>query len=112
MGAASQVALAKEFGLTAAAMSTMTVRLLEADLIERQVDARELRSNVLRLSARGKSLLKAIYREWREMDREIAKSIGSANAEHLARLTCELRNGLGGFTPGRAAKKDSGPTSD
>lgn len=97
---ASQVTLAKEFGLTAASMSTMTARLLEAGLIERQVDERELRSNVLRLSKRGKALLKAIYREWREMDREIIEAIGPENAEKLAELTFQLRNALGGFTPG------------
>ncbi len=100
VGEASQVTLAKEFGLTAASMSTMTARLLEAGLIERQVDERELRSNVLRLSERGKALLKAIYREWRAMDREISDAIGPQNAEELAGLTYQLRNALGGFTPG------------
>jgi len=100
MGEASQVMLAKEFGLTAASMSTMTTRLLEAGLIERQVDERELRCNVLRLSKRGKALLKAIYREWQEIDREISDAIGQENAEKLAGLTLKLRNALGGFTPG------------
>ena len=111
MGEASQVTLAKEFGLTAASMSTMTTRLLEADLIERQVDERELRSNVLRLSKRGKDLLKVIYREWRAMDREISDAIGSANAEHLADLGHQLRNALGGYTPGSAAEEDDAPKS-
>lgn len=106
MGEASQVKLVKEFGLTPASMSTMTVRLLEAGLIERQVDGRELRSNVLRLSKRGKSLLKSIYREWREIDREISEAIGPENAKHLADLTLELRNALGGFTPGGESQDD------
>ena len=105
MGKASQVALAKEFGLTAASMSTMTVRLLEAGLIERQVDESELRSNVLRLSKRGKSLLKSIYREWQAMDSEISDAIGSKNTKHLAGLTHQLRNALGGFTPGGESKE-------
>ena len=60
-GRASQARLAKEFDLTAASMSTMTKRLLDAGLIERRVDEREIRSNVLRLSNRGKSLLEKIY---------------------------------------------------
>lgn len=98
IGKASQVTLAKEFDLTAASMSTMTTRLLEAGLIERQVDEHELRSNVLRLSNRGRSLLETIYRAWQETDREISEAIGSENAEHLAYLTCQLRNALGGFT--------------
>ena len=83
MGEASQVTLAKEFDLTAASMSTMTVRLLEAGLIERHVDEHELRSNVLRLSKRGKSLLKSIYREWRAMDREISDVLAD-RADHPA----------------------------
>lgn len=105
MGEASQVTLAKEFGLTAASMSTMTKRLLEAGLIERQVDEHETRSNVLRLSSRGKSLLKTIYREWRRVDEEIASAIGAENAEHLAELTYLLRNALGGCAPGQGAEK-------
>lgn len=100
MGEASQVTLAREFGLTPASMSTMTVRLLNAGLIERKVDEREIRSNVLRLNKQGKALLKAIYREWREMDREISEAIGPQNADKLAGLTQQLRNALGGFMPG------------
>lgn len=103
MGEVSQAALAKEFGLTAASMSTMTVRLLEAGLIEREVDERELRSHVLRLSKRGKTVLTGVYRAWREMDREISDAIGPDNAKTLAELTRELRNALGGFTPGNSA---------
>lgn len=111
MGKSSQVTLAREFGLAAASMSTMTTRLLEAGLIERQVDERELRSNVLQLSDRGRSLLEAIYREWQETDREILKAIGAENAQHLAALTYQLRNALGGFTPGdetKGEKRQSG----
>lgn len=108
MGQASQVSLAKEFGLTAASMSTMTKRLLQAGLIERQVDEREIRSNVLRLSNHGRSLLETIYREWREIDREITKAIGSENAEHLADLTFRLRNALGGFMPGEGIEDEHG----
>lgn len=105
MGKASQVTLAKELDLTAASMSTMTVRLLEAGLIERQVDEHELRSNVLRLSKRGKSLLKSIHREWQEIDREISDTIGPKNARNLAGLTYQLRNALGGSTPGEPSAK-------
>lgn len=100
MGEASQVELAREFALTAASMSTMTSRLLTAGLIEKHVDERELRSNVLTLSKHGESLLKEIYREWREIDREICDVIGVENAAHLATLAYELRNAFGGSTPG------------
>ena len=111
MGEASQTKLAKEFGLTAASMSTMAVRLLEAGLIERRVDEREIRSNVLRLSKHGKSLLKSIYSEWQAMDREISDAIGSGNAEQLAEFTYQLRNNLGGFTPGGNREEDEATTS-
>ena len=100
MGQASQVQLADEFGLSAASMSTMTARLLTAGLIERRVDEHELRSNVLKLSKHGKGLLTQIYEVWREVDQEIYEAIGSENATQLARITHELRNAFGGFTPG------------
>lgn len=106
MGETSQVKLAKEFGLTAASMSTMSRRLLEAGLIERRVDEREVRSNVLRLSDHGKTLLDTIYREWQKVDREISKAIGAENAAHLADLTHQLRNALGGSMPGEEAKDE------
>lgn len=100
MGEVSQVDLAREFELTAASMSTMTNRLLKAGLIERKVDEQELRRNILKLSSQGNSLLKAIYREWNEMDKLIVKTIGVENSKSLFDLSLKLRNGLGGFRPG------------
>lgn len=103
MGQASQVQLADEFGLSAASMSTMTARLLTAGLIEKRVDEQELRSNILKLSKHGKSLLTQIYEIWREVDQEIYQAIGPENATQLANITHELRNALGGFTPGESS---------
>lgn len=100
MGKASQVELAREFGLTAASMSTMTARLLTAGWIEKHVDERELRSNVLTLSRHGNGLLKKIRREWREIDQELCEVMGAENATRLAALAYELRNAFGGSTPG------------
>jgi len=100
MGQTSQVQLADEFGLSAASMSTMTARLSAAGLIEKRIDEQELRSNVLKLSKRGKSLLKQVYEVWREVDQEIYKAVGPKNATQLAHITHELRNAFGGFTPG------------
>ena len=71
-----------------------------ADLLEKRTDEQELRSNVLKLTEHGQSLLKRIHREWREIDREIDNLIGAENAEHLGSLTYQLRNALGGSTPG------------
>lgn len=102
MGQASQVQLADEFRLSAASMSTMTTRLLTAGLIEKRVDEQELRSNVLKLSKHGESLLTQIYEVWREVDREIGEAIGPENATQLVTITRELRNAFGGFTPGES----------
>lgn len=105
IGSASQVELAREFGLTSASMSTMTVRLMKANLIERKVDEHELRSNILTLSPHGRSLLKAIHKEWSKIDKLIIKSIGKDEEKQLANLTLELRNQLGGTRPGEGDKE-------
>ena len=100
MGTASQVELASEFNVTPASMSTMTSRLVEAGLITSEPDQHERRSNALRLTARGTGVLKAIYAAWRDIDRMIENAIGKDQAKTLATLTFELRNALGGRTPG------------
>lgn len=101
MGQASQVRLARQFGLTAASMSTMTSRLLAAGLIEKHVDAQEQRSNVLKLTRHGISLLDQIRQVWQEIDHEIAKVIGKENAIQFAAFSLQLRNAFGGSTPGQ-----------
>lgn len=100
MGQASQVTLAREFGLTAASMSTMTSRLVAAGLIERHVDAHEHRSNVLKLTQHGNSLLKKIHQEWEKIDRECTEVIGEENTAQFAAFSLQLRNAFGGSTPG------------
>lgn len=109
MEPASQVALAREFGITPASMSTMTVRLIEAGFISREAHPDEARSNVLRLTERGRSLLSNIHAAWRDVDALVAEQIGPTEAEELARLTRILRDSLGGRVPGKStssAKKD------
>lgn len=100
MGTASQVQLARELGLTAASMSTMTSRLLAAELIERKVDEQELRSNVLKLSKHGRRLLKKIHGHWQAVDLEISEVIGEEESASLAEQILKLRNAFGGKTPG------------
>ena len=100
MEPASQVALAREFDITPASMSTMTVRLIEAGFISREAHPDEARSNVLRLTERGRGLLSDIHAAWRDMDALIAERIGPTEAEALARLTRVLRDSLGGRVPG------------
>jgi DNA-binding MarR family transcriptional regulator len=100
MGQVSQVRLAEEVSVTQASMSTMIVRLVELGFVTKTEDTQELRSNVLTLTKRGQKLLDSIYALWAETDREIEKTIGVKNAKQLTALTLELRNALGGFTPG------------
>jgi DNA-binding MarR family transcriptional regulator len=100
MGTASQVELAKEFNVTAASMSTMTSRLVEAGLITSDLDQQERRSSVLKLTKTGTGVLEAIYAAWSDMDRVIEKAIGRDKAKSLTALTLELRDALGGRTPG------------
>lgn len=100
MEPASQVSLAREFNITPASMSTMTVRLIEAGFISRESHPDEARSNVLRLTARGRGLLSDILAAWRDMDALIVEQLGVQNTAMLARMTRDLRDGLGGRVPG------------
>lgn len=105
----SQINIAREFKLTPSSMSTMTVRLIEAGFITREIDPAEARSNVLRLTESGRSKLSAIHKAWHEVDAVIADKIGAENATTLARLMRSLRDGLGGQAPGHIPKTSVHP---
>ena len=96
----SQVRLAREFDVTPASMSTMTVRLIEAGYVSRETDPDEARAHVLRLTESGRDLLSAIHATWREVDAMIAERIGSGPATELAKRARALRDALGGRAPG------------
>lgn len=102
----SQIRLAEEMSVSQASMSTMIVRLVELGFITKRTDKEELRSNVLTLTKRGQKLLASIYELWAETDREIEAAIGPNNAHQLTELTLQLRNALGGFTPGENVETD------
>jgi DNA-binding MarR family transcriptional regulator len=108
MQKASQAELARAFDLTPASMSTMTARLLQAGYILRTPHPDEARSNVLQLSDKGRGLLVEVYRAWSDIDQMIVGTMGQANAAHLAELTGELRDALGGRGPNRALRRDKG----
>lgn len=103
----SQVALAREFDVSAASMSTMTVRLIEAGYVSRTSHPDEARSNVLRLTESGRGLLGEIHSVWNEMDAMIVDRLGPEDAETYARLTRKLRDKLGGHVPGTPRKGTS-----
>ena len=109
MDGASQIRLAREFGITPASMSTMTARLIDAGFITRQIDPNETRRHMLRLTDRGRDLLLDIHATWRDVDAMIAERIGSEGGEMLHRLTRDLRDSLGGRAPGAAREA---PASD
>lgn len=100
MEPSSQVSLAREFSITPASMSTMTVRLIDAGFVSREPHPDEARSNILRLTERGRGLLSDIHVAWRDIDALIAERLGAENAETLARLAHDLRDRLGGHVPG------------
>ncbi|MCK0138788.1 MarR family winged helix-turn-helix transcriptional regulator [Aliiroseovarius sp. F47248L] len=100
MEPASQVQLARAFGTKPASMSTMTARLIDAGFITREIDPKEARAHVLRLTDRGRGLLANIHTAWRDIDRLIEDRIGADSAAQLANLTRDLRDSLGGRVPG------------
>lgn len=105
----TQVALAREFHVTPASMSTMTARLIDGGFITREVDPDEARSNTLRLTERGRGLLSDIYVAWADIDAMIIAHIGADKAAQLEALTLELRNSLGGRAPGRTHASKASP---
>lgn len=100
MGTVSQVDLAREFGITAASMSTMTSRLIALDLIAAQKDPSNAKRNLISLTGKGEALLGDISRVWAGVDTFIEEKIGSDNTQELAELARLLRDALGGRRPG------------
>ncbi|PSK86344.1 DNA-binding MarR family transcriptional regulator [Limimaricola soesokkakensis] len=100
MEPASQIALARAFDVTPASMSTMTARLLDRKLITRETHPEAARSNLLRLTPRGRDLLAEIHAAWTDMDRLMETELGADKAASLAELTRQLRDSLGGRVPG------------
>ena len=110
MGEASQIDLARQFGVTPASMSTMTARLISAGLVSKEPSPLEARSNVLRLTWKGQDLLAEIYRAWRDIDDLLVEKLGFEKSKALADLTHELRDALGGRTPGTHAPQRASHT--
>lgn len=102
MEPASQVNLAREFGVTPASMSTMTSRMIDGGYITREADPQETRSNILRLTKQGHDLLSDIHTAWRDIDALIVARLGAEEASKLADLTRVLRDELGGRAPGQS----------
>ncbi|WP_299500264.1 MarR family transcriptional regulator [uncultured Roseobacter sp.] len=112
MGPSSQVELAEECNITAASMSTMTMRLLAAGVIERRQDPNERRSNILRLSDSGIRLLKDVRAAWHAVDDIVQQAVGAEKAAALADLAHDLRDALGGRTPRARRAKREKPNAD
>ena len=112
MESLSQVELADAFAITAASMSTMTMRLMEAGYVSRRADKLSRRTNVLRLTPKGLALLQVIYAAWADMDQLIVDTVGAQKAEQLAKLTKSLRDGLGGKPPGSAQRRKENRSTD
>lgn len=104
MEGASQVELARAFDVAPASMSTMTARLVAAGFITREADPGDPRSNRLRLSKKGLAMLDHVRAAWLAVDEAIEIALGPDRAQQLADITLELRNALGGRTPGKASQ--------
>ena len=76
----------------------MTARLLAAGLIEKQIDERELHSNVLTLPKRGQRMLKEIHRQWQPQP---ARQGDQPNHPTAGQLGADIRAGeSGSHAPG------------
>ncbi|RVU82812.1 MarR family transcriptional regulator [Leucothrix sargassi] len=100
LGPISQIELAREFGITAASMSTMTSRLIALDLIASSKDPNNAKRNLTRLTPKGEALLDDIDQAWSHTDAFMTDSMGDDKANTLSSLACELRDALGGRKPG------------
>ena len=100
MGPTSQIDLARECSITAASMSTMTSRMINAGYVSREIDPIEARRNTLTLTPRGLALFDDIGAVWAEVDDVIDNAIGIEKSNSLTSLARELRNALGGHAPG------------
>lgn len=96
----SQVDLAREFGITAASMSTMTSRLIASGFIKTEKDPVNAKRNLLSLTAKGIGILDDIEVAWASVDQYMEDGIGRDNLDSLSELTLLLRNSVGGHKPG------------
>ena len=87
LGPISQIELARELGITAAPMSTVTSRLIALELIAAEKDPQNAKRNLISLTAKGEALLDDISRAWAGTDAFMEESIGSDNAQALSDLT-------------------------
>ncbi len=104
MGETSQAALAREFNVKQASMSTMTARLITAGYILRRKDPDDVRGNLLSLTKKGEEMLTQIEVVWDEIDAFAAAAIGAERFDRLTHQAGALRDALGGRRPGTQRK--------
>ncbi|MEM6566500.1 MAG: MarR family winged helix-turn-helix transcriptional regulator [Pseudomonadota bacterium] len=100
MGAVSQAVLAREFGVTAASISSMIDRLVASGFLTRTQHLETTRANVIALTPKGEALVQDIYDVWRDVDSTIRERLGDEKAQTFFALQRDLRNALGGKVPG------------
>lgn len=97
----SQIELARQFGITAASMSTMTTRLIALNYVSSEKDPDNAKRNIISLTNDGRALIDDIDRVWAAVDTLMEEKIGVDNVQRLAELTRLLRDTLGGRPPSK-----------
>ncbi|MGH1483415.1 MAG: MarR family winged helix-turn-helix transcriptional regulator [Geminicoccales bacterium] len=87
MGSTSQAQLAKEFGVSAGSMSSMTGRLFAKGLILRQNNPDDHRGDILSLTSSGTRMLGDVCNVWRDVDAIIKAALGHEKTADLTALT-------------------------
>lgn len=112
MGEVSQAALAREYDVTEASMSTMTARLINAGYITRTVDPKNRSGYLIKLSLKGEALVLEIRKVWERVDGLVEQNIGPDQQRVLREISIQLRDGLGGRVAGARKHKSRKPESE
>ncbi|WP_376878287.1 MarR family winged helix-turn-helix transcriptional regulator [Albirhodobacter sp. R86504] len=109
MGKASQVTLAREFSITPASMSTMTLRLVLGGWISRVPNPDDPRGNILELTEKGRALHADIQSAWADIDALIYSLLGDDDASSLLAGAAKLHSALGARPPGGDGQSKADP---
>lgn len=85
------MALARQLGVDAAAVSRQVAALEREGLIERRADPRDARRSALRLAARGVRAFEAVHDRAHEFERSLTSVVSEEELEAAARVLARVR---------------------